>query len=89
MNERTVLVIVVIIGLLGLLVIQHASASRKLGGEVGQCFYANQCRYENHGFGVFVGYNEHVCTGAWAAYGHGWVRDNRCVYPEPFPKTRR
>jgi len=81
MKERSVLMIVAIVGLIGLIVLmQDAAASRKLGGEVGQCYYVNQCRYENHGFGNFVGYNYYFCGGAWSGYSR-WVEDDRCVYP--------
>ncbi len=83
-----VLGIIAVFGIFALLLSSQATASRKLGGEVGQCLYLDECRYENEGFGVFVGYNYQVCTGAWSGYGRGWVRDDRCVYPAEEPRKR-
>ena len=80
MNRHALLVILGTVAILALLALfAHAG---KLGGESCQCFFTGQCRYENHGFGEFVGYNLHVCRGSCAAYNWGWVEDRRCMYPE-------
>ncbi len=89
MKDHTALIITGSVAILALIIFAllayQASASRKLGGESGQCYYLDQCRYENEGFGKFTGYNYHACTGAWSAYGKGWVRDERCDYPDLKP----
>jgi hypothetical protein len=87
MSQRIMLLVflgVALCGLLGLFV-STAYASGKLGGESCQCFYTNQCRYENKGFGEFVGYNYHLCRGSCAPYGRGWAQDDRCMYPAQEP----
>lgn len=80
MNKHVLLFLFFIVAVLALLVL-FVSAG-KLGGESCQCFFTGACRYENHGFGNFVGYNLHVCRGSCAAYGWGWVQDDRCAYPQ-------
>ena len=89
--KQRLLVLLGIVAILGVLLLfmPQASASRKLGGESGQCYNLDICRYENHGFGEFVGYNYQACTGAWSAYGRGWFRDARCAYPAKTPRKHR
>jgi hypothetical protein len=86
MNHGIALGILFVVAVFGTMFLLGAAASPHRGGEVGQCYYVDTCRYENEGFGVFVGYNYHVCAGAWAGYGDGWVKDLRCVYPAEKPR---
>jgi hypothetical protein len=87
MKHGVTLGILFVVAIFGaLILLGQAAASPRLGGEVCQCWHINECRYENHGFGEFVGYNYHTCGGSCAFYGRGWVKDSRCVYPEKTPR---